>query len=66
VFIGGLARVADAKCVVITFSYPNASPHSMIHVTRCGVLRKHPPHASVHASSRTHCRMSDVISSEVS
>ena len=33
-FIGGLARVADAKCVAITFSYPNTSPHSMIHVTR--------------------------------
>ena len=48
-FIGGLARVADAKCVVITFSYPNSSPHSMIHVTRYGVLKKHPTHASVHA-----------------
>ena len=38
----------------------------MILVTGCGVLAKPPPHAGVHARSRTHYRKSNAISSEVS
>jgi len=59
-------RSADAKCVVITFSYPNSSPPSMLHVTLHGVLKKHPTHAGTQAGSRTHCGLSDVIFSDVS
>src|SRR5712691_4361447 len=59
-------RSADAKCVVITFSYPNSSTPSMLHVTRPDVLKKHHTHAGTQAGSRTHGGLSDVIFSNVS
>jgi hypothetical protein len=38
-------RSADAEYVVITFSYPNPSPPSMLHVTQHGMREKHDAHA---------------------
>jgi hypothetical protein len=51
---------------VNTFSYPNSSPPSMLHVTRHGVL-KEAPYACRHTGWLANAlRLSDVIFSDVS